>query len=56
MQNLGLLTQDFSATNVTVTGTITDPSNVLTPLGPIVINSGTLVSDDTLTRSTYFYL
>jgi hypothetical protein len=49
MQNLGLLTQDFSATNVTVSGTITDPSNVVTPLGPIVINSGTLASDDTLT-------
>lgn len=56
MQNLGLLTQDFGATNVTVSGTITSPSNVVTPLGPVVINSGSLMSDDTLSvvlTSTY---
>jgi hypothetical protein len=49
IQNLGLLTQDFSATNIIVAGTITSPSNVVTPLGPIVVNSGLLSSDDTLT-------
>lgn len=48
IQNLGLLTQDFSANPLNVYGTITSPSNVTTPFGPVAINTGTLNSDSTL--------
>lgn len=48
VQNLGLLTQDFSAVNLNVYGSVTNPSNVTTTFGPVTINSGTLVTDGIL--------
>lgn len=48
VENLGLLTQDFSVNPLSVYGTATDPSNVTTSFGPIVINSDTLQTDGNL--------
>lgn len=48
VQNLGLLAQNFSTSNLQVFGRITNPANITTSFGPITINSGVLNSDDTL--------
>jgi hypothetical protein len=48
VQNMGLLAQDFSLSPVNVYGNITTPSAVTTNFGPILVNSGYLNSDDTL--------
>lgn len=48
IQNLGLLSQNFGFSAVTVKGTITSPSAVTTALGPVVISGGVINSDDTL--------
>jgi hypothetical protein len=56
VQNLGLLTQDLATNNLSVYGNIKNPGGVVTNFGPIVINSGVLNSDDTLSvllSSTY---
>ena len=45
VQNLGLLTQDFSVNPLSVYGTATDPNGTTTSFGPIVINSDTLTTD-----------
>jgi hypothetical protein len=48
VQNLGLLTQNFGTNSITVNGTIVNPNNVTTSLGPVTINSGTLNSDSSI--------
>ncbi|TAE87102.1 MAG: T9SS C-terminal target domain-containing protein [Bacteroidetes bacterium] len=45
--NLGLLNQNFATDSLVIQGRITDPANVITNLGPITINSGTLNSNAT---------
>ena len=45
--NLGLLNQNFATDSLVIQGRITDPANVITNLGPITINTGTLNSNAT---------